>query len=431
MKNSMISPYSNLFYFNARDSFDIDKVIGNVAKVLDTTVMCLVREPEEDETKHIKMYIKGESTQGVEAILLKNGIYRIILPWLSSRTDVSLAFTLIREAKKLCPELVVFDGDDKTFADVSEKNEAITYNNRIENMRYCIELQCNQLRVDGIIHEFYISPEYIMSRMPDYSADERIQKTFENFVAIQWDYEDYDDFDIAEITSPDGEDTFTAVILVNKKGFGRECQKVALHYDDKQVKIVPIEDFFAAVKDNPYVKRLDYAQFVIDRMPDKEWKVFYDSFDVEPVRAPKTYLLRWNPLISSFRLEEYRDVLSKYPDGFAGMNWSIYEWEDAHIGDYYYMLRTGDDKAGIVFRGVFTSEPYKGEDWAGKGRERYYMDMECYDCVPADEQSPVGIDVLEKNIPSINWRRGHSGELLSEDDAEKLDDLFYKFFQAE
>ena len=179
------------------------------------------------------------------------------------------------------------------------------------------------------------------------------------------------------------------------------------------------------------MKRLDYAQFVIDRMPDKEWKVFYDSFDVEPVRAPKTYLLRWNPLISSFKLEEYREVLSKYPDGFAGMNWSIYEWEDAHIGDYYYMLRTGDDKAGIVFRGVFTSEPYKGEDWAGKGRERYYMDMECYDCVPADEQSPVGIDVLEKNIPSINWRRGHSGELLSEDDAEKLNGLFDKFFQAE
>lgn len=430
MKKSKISPHINIFYFNAGEGFDIDKVIGNVAKVLDTTVMCLERYTEEEETKHTTMYIKGESTQGVEAILLKNGIYRIILPWLTSRTDVSLAFTLMRETKKLYPELVIFDGDDKTFADVSEENEAITYNHRVENMRYCIEGQGADLSANGITHDFYISPEHIRLQMPDASENERIDKTFEDFIDIQWNYQDYDNCTLTEITSPDGKDTFTVVILVNKKGFGRECQKVSFLYG-KEVKIVPIEDFFAAVKDNPYVKRLDYAQFVIDRMPDKEWKVFYDSFDVEPVRAPKTYLLRWNPLISSFKLEEYRDVLSKYPDGFAGMNWSIYEWEDAHIGDYYYMLRTGDDKAGIVFRGVFTSEPYKGEDWAGKGRERYYMDMECYDCVPADEQSPVGIDVLEKNIPSINWRRGHSGELLSEDDAEKLNDLFDKFFQAE
>lgn len=51
------------------------------------------------------------------------------------------------------------------------------------------------------------------------------------------------------------------------------------------------------------------------------------------------------------------------------MNWSVYEWEKAHKGDHYYMLRTGDDKAGIVFRGVFTSDPYPGEDWAGNGKK--------------------------------------------------------------
>ena len=88
------------------------------------------------------------------------------------------------------------------------------------------------------------------------------------------------------------------------------------------------------------------------------------------------------------------------------------------------MLRTGDDKAGIVFRGVFTSEPYPGEDWAGKGKQRYYMDMGCYDCVPADELSPISIDVLEKAIPDIDWRRGHSGQLLSDEDTAKLDELW-------
>ena len=169
--------------------------------------------------------------------------------------------------------------------------------------------------------------------------------------------------------------------------------------------------------------------FDIDKMPEDEWKAFFDSFEVETLHPPKTYLLRWNPAISSFKIDEYRRATIECPDGFC-FNWSVYEWEEAHKGDFYYMLRTGDDKAGIVFRGVFTSEPYQGEDWAGTDKKRYYMDMDCYDCVPADEQSPISIDVLEKSIPNIDWRRGHSGQLLSEEDAEKLNELWNNINKA-
>ena len=131
-----------------------------------------------------------------------------------------------------------------------------------------------------------------------------------------------ENFSRATVDSPDGEE-FVARILGNNKGFACVCQKVIL-YNEKETKIVPIDDFFAATKDNKFIKRLDYAQFVIDKMPDKLWQDFYDSFDVEPIRSPKTYLLRWNPTISSFNLDNYRDVLSKYPVGFSGMNWSVY-----------------------------------------------------------------------------------------------------------
>ncbi len=137
----------------------------------------------------------------------------------------------------------------------------------------------------------------------------------------------------------------------------------------------------------------------------------------------KTYILRWNPAISSFRLDAYRSATTKCPNGFS-MNWSVYEWEEAHKGDRFYMLRTGDDKPGIVFWGIFTSEPYPGEDWAGKGKPRHYMDIDCFGSIPADEQSPITIAALETAIPSIDWRRGHSGELLSKEDAEKLNELW-------
>lgn len=329
------------------------------------------------------------------------------------------------EARKLRPELVIYDGDDKTFADLSEENELDTYYYRLDNMANIIEKQDAHIGVNGLMHEFHIFPDYIKSQVPDAEPQDWTYKAFEDFTDIQWNYGDYENFSRATVGSPDGEE-FVARILGNNKGFACVCQKMIL-YNDKETKIVPIDDFFAATKDNKYIKRLDYAQFVIDKMPENVWKEFYDSFDVEPIRSSKTYLLRWDPTISSFKLDDYRDVLSKYPDGFCGMNWSVYEWEEAHKGDRYYMLKTGDDKAGIVFRGVFTSEPYPGQDWAGKGKQRYYMDMDCYDCVPADEQSAINIELLEKEIPEIDWRKGHSGELLSEEDSERLDEMWNNY----
>ena len=69
--------------------------------------------------------------------------------------------------------------------------------------------------------------------------------------------------------------------------------------------------------------------------------------------------------------------------------------EYAHKGDRFFMLRTGDDLAGLVFRGVFTGEPYEDDDWAGKGRQRHYMEMDCYDCVNSDEMPPIDLKTLE------------------------------------
>ncbi len=139
--------------------------------------------------------------------------------------------------------------------------------------------------------------------------------------------------------------------------------------------------------------------------------------------ARKTYLLRWNPAISSFKLETYREATTQYPDGF-GLNWSIYEWQEAKEGDIYYMVRVGDDKAGIVFRGEFRSGPYSGEDWAGKGKPRKYVDITCECCAAPDGKPWLSVEELSAAIPEINWGKGHSGELLPMDVAAKLEDLW-------
>jgi len=67
----------------------------------------------------------------------------------------------------------------------------------------------------------------------------------------------------------------------------------------------------------------------------------------------------------------------------------------------------------------------KGKIELAKG-DSSFLKMDCYDCVPADQKPPVDIEILEKEIPEIDWRKGHSGELLSEETAEKLDELWNK-----
>ena len=74
--------------------------------------------------------------------------------------------------------------------------------------------------------------------------------------------------------------------------------------------------------------------------------------------------MRWNPSISSFTEKDFEECVENMVHGMFRMNWSIYEWEEARRGDLFFMMRTGDDKAGIVFTGQFISDPYPGDDWA-------------------------------------------------------------------
>mgnify|MGYP006879711293 CR=1 FL=1 len=102
----------------------------------------------------------------------------------------------------------------------------------------------------------------------------------------------------------------------------------------------------------------------------------------------------------------------------------IYEWEKAKKGDCFYMERLGDEGRGIVFRGQFTSDPYLGEDWAGTSKKRYYVDIDCFDASPADGQPHITVEELKSILPEINWDKGHSGQLLTESQAQKLDELW-------
>jgi len=102
-------------------------------------------------------------------------------------------------------------------------------------------------------------------------------------------------------------------------------------------------------------------------------------------------------------------------------DWSVYEWQNARNGDRFFMLRTGEGNTGIFAAGRFTTEPYKGEDWAGKGREVYYMRMDFEAVFHPERTEIISTEELEREVSNIDWRKGHSGELVDNETADKLE----------
>ena len=135
-----------------------------------------------------------------------------------------------------------------------------------------------------------------------------------------------------------------------------------------------------------------------------------------------TYIMRWNPGISSSKIEDFREARAKWPEGFCG-DWSIYEWEEAKQGDKYIMVRVGDGPNGVVHHGEFLSAPYEGKDWAGTSKVRHYVDITIEH--PCDPDEPCfTTEQLEAVLPEIEWRRGHSGQKLTAEQERKFWNTF-------
>ena len=133
------------------------------------------------------------------------------------------------------------------------------------------------------------------------------------------------------------------------------------------------------------------------------------------------YILRWNPAISSYKMERHLDIVShvkrgEYPDQF---DWSVREWEELKPNDMFVLLQVGTDNDGVAMVGKFISEAYEDASWRKDGKTIHYADMEIFDAFDLSKETKMRAENFEKDI-QIKWHGGHSGELLSKEIAETL-----------
>jgi hypothetical protein len=142
-----------------------------------------------------------------------------------------------------------------------------------------------------------------------------------------------------------------------------------------------------------------------------------------------TYILFWNPAISSYTMEQFQE---DFDERACVGNWSFYEHDDVDEGDTFYMVRCGEGKTGIVMRGVIMSECYEDSDWSPKQRKHiFYADIES-DVTIHPEKASVMLtpDILTEKLPNFDWYGGHSGRLLSDEYAKKLDEIWFEYIHS-
>ena len=198
-------------------------------------------------------------------------------------------------------------------------------------------------------------------------------------------------------------------------------------------KILP-NGVFAPLDELQYLRKEEVTVDMVHEMMERARHLQPDDLHYKPTypgagfdEVQHTFILMWNPDISSVSLEDHiGSIQNMYTEYF---NWSVWEHEKAKCGDRFYLVRVGNGNTGIVMSGVFDSHPYEAEDWSGKGRRVSYMDMLPNVILDPDHAPMITTEELQKAIPSFDWTGGHSGRLLSQEDAQKLEIIWAGFLK--
>jgi hypothetical protein len=379
-----------------------------------------------EERESYTIMTEKVSTQGINIKHMVGGNIIVELPWLASQMDVKLCYAYLNAIKKVHRGCRIVDEEDKgvklTEADAKEQ-----WHLRCKNLDDIIN-RGEKLVISGANRDFHLNPARYIGRD---EAKNKIEEAFEDFINVQWT--NLEAINIGEekrhITEEEELSTIRVVDNTDDVFIG-VCQYVGM-MKGNTCKMVKFEDFCHLMEENDEFRLLDEAQALLDKMDDEQWNELFDRAEgVVRENFRKTFVMRWNTDISNYKLSEFEDAMEDFFDEGFYYDWSIWDYQKAHIGDHFYMIRTGEGKNGVVMRGTIIGTPYPDEDWSGKGRKVYYIRMSLSNMIHP-ERTPLLLttDELTEVIPDFNWKGGHSGEILSDAQADKLEKVWKDYIE--
>lgn len=280
-------PYeTDVFHIFGAKKFDSNAFWGRVNDRMNErgypgVILISKFDPSDGILAGYEIVSKGISSQGLHLTQMDDYNLHLELPWLASWGDVELAFAIMQTLADKYSKLEIYlnNNTEHPIALVDGNIEAMM-TQRAHNMAYLLEYNFSHDEALGVPG---CRREYILDSLDPEAGDEEYQKAvgdaFQNFVAIQWLFEDCHTAGHANVTAPDGEEFHMRFITNDDETFVGCCQKLSLSSTDgKVLKLVDIADFCKVMEDSEYFVAVDRMQFVLKKMPAKEWDKLVNSF---------------------------------------------------------------------------------------------------------------------------------------------------------
>ena len=389
-------------------------------------VKILNHNPVNDETESYTVMTLNVSTQGVNIKHLASKDIIVELPWLASQMDVKLCYAYLNAVKKVYRGARILDEEEKGVK-LTETEAKEQWHLRCKNMDDIIN-RGETTVIAGAIRDFHLNPAQYIGRD---EATNRIEDAFADFLNVQWS--NLKALNVREEKRHiiEEEELSTIRVVDNTEDvFIGACQYVGMMRTNS-CKMVKFEDFCKLMEGQKGFHQLDAAQILLDKMDDELWNKLYEKADgIVKENYRKTFIMRWNTDISNYKLSEFEDAMEDFFDEEFYYDWSIWDYQKAHVGDRFYMIRTGEGANGVVMRGTIIGSPYPDEDWSGKGRKVYYIRMSLTNMIHPD-RTPLLLttEELTEAIPDFNWKEGHSGEILNDTQSAKLEEVWADYIE--
>lgn len=397
------------------------------------------------------------SIRGVEVIEVENG-YEVRAFTLSSKDDYKLFVKTIQAVMAITGGRAYYEDDDEDeIANPAERFNSKWINEQYESGFDCIRVMACRgsfITMGGMFMDICIGASLLLGfGINKWGATDHGRDAFMNYLRkIQWRCVGLTDTSTSMVLpSPDGDEdkrlTISMIGISNGQVDGFDYISNAdllgiFDMDDESNPpvLIPFNETWKVLPDNVF-DRLDEVQYIreaeltvdmVRQMMDRARHLQPDDLFYKPTypgegfdEKQNTVILMWNPAISSVKLGEHCESIETFENEYY--NWSVWEHEKAKCGDRFFLVRVGEGKTGIVMSGVFDSQPYISDDWSGRGRLTYYMDMLPNVILDPDEAPMVTTEQLSEAIPSFDWSGGHSGRVLDKEDASKLETIWKDF----
>ena len=374
----------------------------------------------------ITLMAENGSTQGVNVKLQIGGTVVVELPWLASEFDVRLCYAFLNAVMKVHRMARIMDEDEKSVR-LTDCDAVEQWSLRLKNMANIIK-KGERTMLAGVNRDFYLDPS---SYQNDVEEADGASAAFKDFVFLQWTGSDRKDV-AEEKRHVTDEEELSSIRVVDNTGdvFIGACQYVGM-MKRNTCKMVRFDDFCQLLDGRSEFWRVDAAQAFLDKMDEERWCELFDkAVGIVKEHFRKTFIMRWNTDISNYKLCEFEEAMDDFEEDGFYYDWSIWDYQKAHYGDKFYMIRTGSGKHGVVMRGTIIGTPYLDEDWSGRGRKVYYIRMSLSHMIHP-EKSPLLLttEELGKAMPGFNSEEGHSGMILDDSTAMQLDELWEDYVE--